>query len=572
MEEILYLEPDEEITSVIDKLKGLPGDDVALVLPKRSGLAASVVNLKLLKREATRLKKRIALITQDRVGTSLAGQVGIPVYRSVGDDEPVAVARETLPKDDDTLEIDATPKKQEAETTDEEAGIPVHRYDASAKPNGEVRDAIYESNSPLVTSHNSQLTTHKAVEHHIAEQPRNEEVSVQSKLKRPSGPLLRRGPMLALVAVILMAAAGWFFFLYPQATVLLSVSSEPISQSATVTVDNNINEVQAEQGKIPGQKVQVETTVKANFPATGSKEVGTKATGTVVVSNRLGETVSLPKGSSLLREDRSFVTTEAIEIGAATVSLDSAGNVIVKPGTKTVAVEANTVGSAFNLGAGDFVITSFTGTKRDRVSAANTSAFTGGESRTVKVVTEEDISKAKETVGTSKSEELTKQLNEQAKDITVLANTIQVEVLEANSSKSVGDEADTFDIEAKIRARTIGFVAKDYQEAIVSTVSKTLPEGKELIVSSQDSVETKVKNSNFDQGMLELEGILRASIVQRIDEGALRNLIRGKTTVVASELLKAQEGIQDAQIQLRPVLRSTIPKSDSQISFQVNQQ
>src|SRR3989338_3524858 len=101
MDELLYLEPDEEITSVIDKLKNLSGESVALVLPKNASLAASVVNLKLLKREAARLKKTVAIVTQDKVGTSLAGQVGIPVYAAVGDEEPVATPKRPKPTQDD---------------------------------------------------------------------------------------------------------------------------------------------------------------------------------------------------------------------------------------------------------------------------------------------------------------------------------------------------------------------------------------------------------------------------------------------------------------------------------------
>lgn len=567
MDEILYLEPDEEITSVIDKLKGLSGDKVALVLPKRAQLAASVVNLKLLKREAARLKKSISLVTQDKVGTSLAGQVGIPVFRSVGDDEPVAVARGPIPRADDVLEIDTTPVKDDVD--DDEAGIPVHRYDATKNLDDRRQTLADNVEKPVLTSSVSRLASQQLDR---VDQPRSQEAPMRPPIKRSSGSGFRRGPLLTIVGIILIAAIGWFFFVYPRATVVLAVASEPVNQAATVIVDNNISEVQADQGKIPGQKVQVETNVKSNFPATGSKEVGTKSTGTVTANNRLGETVALPKGSTLSRDGRDFLTTESVEIGAATVSLDSSGNVLVKPGTKNVAVEAKDVGSAFNLAAGDFVISSFTGTKRDRVTASNTSALSGGDSHTVKVVTEEDITKAKESVGTSKNEELTNQLNQQAKDITVLSNTIQVEVIEANSTKSAGDEADTFDIEAKIRARTIGFVAADYQQAVVDAVSKTLPSGKELIVSSQDSVETKVKSSNFDQGTLELEGTLRASMVQTIDQTALKQLIKGKTTIAASELLKAQTGINDAQIQLRPALRSTVPKSEGQIIFQINRQ
>ena len=51
MDEILYLEPDEEITSVVDKLKGLEANSVGLVAPKGSSIVQSLVSLKLLQKQ-----------------------------------------------------------------------------------------------------------------------------------------------------------------------------------------------------------------------------------------------------------------------------------------------------------------------------------------------------------------------------------------------------------------------------------------------------------------------------------------------------------------------------------------
>ena len=59
IDEILYLEPDEEITSVIEKIKDLKGSSISLVIPKNATLIASVINLRLLEREAKKLKKKV---------------------------------------------------------------------------------------------------------------------------------------------------------------------------------------------------------------------------------------------------------------------------------------------------------------------------------------------------------------------------------------------------------------------------------------------------------------------------------------------------------------------------------
>src|SRR3989304_6581447 len=89
---ILYLEIDEEITSVIDRLKKTAEADIHLVVPKEAALLQSIVNLKLLKKQADSLGKQIQIITHDKVGRNLAEQVGIHSVSKIG------TQNEVLPK------------------------------------------------------------------------------------------------------------------------------------------------------------------------------------------------------------------------------------------------------------------------------------------------------------------------------------------------------------------------------------------------------------------------------------------------------------------------------------------
>jgi hypothetical protein len=58
-QEALYLEADEDITSAIDKLHKTVGDTVQIVVPKRSTLLQSIINLKLLKKRPKPLIKSL---------------------------------------------------------------------------------------------------------------------------------------------------------------------------------------------------------------------------------------------------------------------------------------------------------------------------------------------------------------------------------------------------------------------------------------------------------------------------------------------------------------------------------
>src|SRR5438445_133951 len=79
----IYVDIDDEITGIIDKVKASDGKVVALVLPKRAGVFQSIVNMKLLKRAADESKKNLALITTEAGLLPLAGAAGIHVAKTL---------------------------------------------------------------------------------------------------------------------------------------------------------------------------------------------------------------------------------------------------------------------------------------------------------------------------------------------------------------------------------------------------------------------------------------------------------------------------------------------------------
>src|SRR5215468_4341500 len=79
----IYIDVDDEITAIIDKLRGSHEKIVALVLPKRATVFQSIVNMKLLKRTADEAKKHLVLITSEAGLMPLAGSVGLYVAKNL---------------------------------------------------------------------------------------------------------------------------------------------------------------------------------------------------------------------------------------------------------------------------------------------------------------------------------------------------------------------------------------------------------------------------------------------------------------------------------------------------------
>src|SRR5690554_550298 len=81
--ETIYVDVDDEITNIIEKVKSSDKKIIALVLPKRATTLQSIVNMKLLKKAAQNNKKSIVLITSETALLPLAGAAGIHVAESL---------------------------------------------------------------------------------------------------------------------------------------------------------------------------------------------------------------------------------------------------------------------------------------------------------------------------------------------------------------------------------------------------------------------------------------------------------------------------------------------------------
>ena len=98
--ETVYVDVDDEITNIIDKVKSSPSKIIALVLPKRATVLQSVVNMKLLKKAATTSKKNVVLITSEAGLLPLAGAAGLHVAKSLQSKPEIP----PLPRTDDSDE------------------------------------------------------------------------------------------------------------------------------------------------------------------------------------------------------------------------------------------------------------------------------------------------------------------------------------------------------------------------------------------------------------------------------------------------------------------------------------
>ncbi len=80
----IYVEVEEEIPEVVERLRRARGDDTMIVLPSRSRVGQSRFNFQLLKDYSSRMGKKVTVVCDDPAVQKMATETGFPVYGTVG--------------------------------------------------------------------------------------------------------------------------------------------------------------------------------------------------------------------------------------------------------------------------------------------------------------------------------------------------------------------------------------------------------------------------------------------------------------------------------------------------------
>src|SRR3954463_11361384 len=114
-QDTIYIDIDDEITGIIDKLKGSKGKVVALVLPKRAAVFQSIVNMKLLKRAADGSDKHLVLITSEAGLLPLAGAAGVHVAKTLTSKPEIPASPQQIDDTEETVQEDETTPTEEVD-------------------------------------------------------------------------------------------------------------------------------------------------------------------------------------------------------------------------------------------------------------------------------------------------------------------------------------------------------------------------------------------------------------------------------------------------------------------------
>lgn len=617
MHKTLYIDADEEITSIIDRLRKASEKEIIIVAPKNAMLLQSIVNLKLLKKEADRQKKQLLIITQDKIGKKLIEKAGIQAQAKAGKDiyldaDPGGEAYEPMysrEAGEIKEELEKENKKREIGTSDFFEKPVSQKGSGGEEPENTKAKSAKEKNIPKsakkagrpkvnmsdIVRNQPQPKKRKAEKENLpAKEPEpdliiNEESDIPQpqKLSRVSikkADKYFRGARRAkkdfeiarvsrgakkyfvffasLFFLLAALAVGWFFL--PKATVALQIKNpeKPVSLDLTANTEANA----ASEKTLPAKTEQFAKEITEEFAATGSKSGGKRAEGKAVIFNEFSS------------EDQPLVATTRLETAggkifrlknSATVpGITKVGNE-TKPGAIEVDVVADQPGESGNIGPSDFKIPGFEDTpeKYEKFSAKSVRAMTGGAEGETKAVTAQDIATAKEKIAADAKKAAIEDLkNNLASDRKIFESAVQVEIKNISVSDAAGAEKEKFSVKALVQANTMSFSEKDVKTIMRNELEKSGAKTGEI--AFEKPLNYILSDSNLQQKILKFQAKTDAKLAPDFDLENFKKGLLGKSAEEVRTYAKNFSAIEKIDISFWPFFARRVPAREGRVEIQ----
>lgn len=526
---ILQVGPQEELGSVLQRLRTESAKQVRLVVPDRAIISQGSIVMKLLADVAGKLNKEVSIVSDLPQVQILARQAGLKVEGvEAGDTEGHGFVQG---EDVALTAAAASVGSQDLVINDYNDGIDETAEDDDEAP---VRTAAGASGSLWVRM-KQWVASHKVV--------------------------------LGVVGAFLIVAVGGFLmatYYLPQATVTLYTQKRTIDRDIQVSANPNAAAVDSANMVVPASMITGEASKTQTFEATGEEETGEAATGTIEITNKSSDTKTLPAGTVVSADSLQFVLDTAVIVPA--YELDDDG---ISFGKATAAVTAADIGDEFNIDAGvDFTVAGYTTSTMDAESAE---AFTGGSSETITIVTAQDRQQALETLATSVQDQAMSALQEQiSSGQLVLEDAAEVETASTTYSHEVGAEVDEFSLTVEAVATAPVVKQSDLSSLLTGAIEERVPDGYEL-VEGEPEIETNVLQVD-PSGVIRLTSTFKAQVVPVVDTEALVDEIKGQHPRAVENFLQGQPNLNGYDITLSPQLPGPfyrLPKIEDNIEVMV---
>lgn len=423
--DVIYIEPEDDITDIILKIENSKEKIVALVPPKKAGVFRSVVNIKLIAKAGISSEKTVVLVTVDPSIIKLAATTKLPVTKDL-QSAPTVPAVNDADDDDDTTESDELIEEEDG-TIETEEDVEELKPSRAEKAEAEESDEEEEEEKP--------------------EKKKKSANKSKSSGNRFLGWIKAHKKTSIFAGVVLVGLIGflvWAFGFAPAVDITVAIKTEQKNFSENITFTDNLADENAEEGKFYLEQKKLDDVQVVNFEATGQKNRGEKASGEVIISAIFDApgavainpgTIFSINGLSYAANEYKSLDWDGEEDACENEKKISGGKIQCLISNK-VSVSAVEGGSKYNIAA------SSTGwSTLASINVYSKSAMAGGTDDVVTVVQQSDVEKAKSELTSSKEDEYKEKLYSTIGDnYYVIDSTFETKADVATATPGVDEE------------------------------------------------------------------------------------------------------------------------------------
>lgn len=571
MASIVYVDGDDEITSVAARIRGSDDGPVALVVPHGSRIATSRINFRMLAREAQSHGRRLSIVAGDGATRALAASAGLPVFGSIGEYEGSLAA--------DTTQIDPVPAPA-ATAAPAPPAVPAataapRRVVATPRADGprRARKAQESPDSTVVVATAAAPSVVAPTAGTIVAIPAPRDIGPPTTVSAPvddRGSPRRFGReaaplVVALAALALLVGGVGAWLLLPAASIVVTPRLEAIGPiELSVRADPAAATADPPAGVVPARRLSFDVAASDVFPVRGKRVEEARATGRVTFSSKDPTRVNRIPGGAIVGTSAGarFRTTATAVIPKATFV-----GLTVIPGRASVGVEAVKPGLEGNVEPNTITVIP---ASEDPIltSVRNREPTSGGKHDEFPKIDQADIDAAV----TQLTEQLGKDFDTLIADpahvppgMTVFPDTraLADPVPLPDPAGLIGQEIASFELEitstgtaTAVDAEAVRALAEDRMRAAVGS-------GRRLVDGSID-VTVGTPSAAGEIAMFSVTAA--AKQVQVLDPKSLAAQVKGKTQGEARRILGAYG---DVQLSLWPDWVTSVPGIDARIDVRV---
>lgn len=574
--DVVYIEPEDDITDIIARIKAAKLKLVALVPPKKIGVLRSAVNTKLVAKAARQSEKVVVIVTTDPSLVKLAAAAQIPVAKNLQSRPklPSEIKEEEKSTGEQVIneaEFDEEIAAEEAElAAGAAAGVAGAAVGAGVGSHTANAKKAHENASGAAKSAIDQDISSDDLE---KADKKGEKGKKSKKGNIPTLEKYRKWIIIGAAAfVILVATLIWAFVFAPAANIAVAIRTTSNNFSENVSFVTKTGTEKPSEGVFLLESQSVDKVTSVEFSATGEKDMGEKAHGTLDLTatfsvDTINSAISVPQGAIFSRGDYQYTTDKSITFKLdneddCSVSELKAGKCTISTSVNVTAIEA---GDKYNIGA----YNSGWNSSIANVTASNSAAFTGGTSKKVTVVSQDDFNKAKEKLTDQGKEDGISELkNKFGDDMIVIESSLEVKTSEPTSTPGVDQEVGS-GVTPKLSATTtFTMFAVDknkVEEYIKQKTEEKLASDQKIYAIDTPFFENFTKTDNSYTAKLKSS----TKSGPKVTEEDILEKSKGKKVGEIQSLLKSINGVSSVNVKTSFPWVRTVPDDPNKITIEL---